>query len=107
MRDWQTDVTVMVHDTEIEMVVCGEWEGADPSVGIMSAGIVGQMLLWQDEKPVEDEVLKIIGEKEVDRVFDEASVKAGEEGPPGPDPDELRDRLNDPARPPDPPYEDD
>ncbi len=89
------DVTVTVHEAEIELIVMGEWVGPDESVGVMSGGLEDMVLCWQDEQPVEDEVLKIIGDEAVERAFETASVKAGEEGPPEPDPDYRREDLLD------------
>ena len=92
----QVDVTISVHGADLDFVVEGRWEAADPSVG-ERAGLADMVLLWPDEAPVEDAMLEIIGAAAVEHAFDTASEKAAEDGPPGPDPDYLRDMREEAA----------
>ena len=90
----QVDVSITVHGADLDFVVEGRWESADPSVG-ERAGLADMVLLWPDEQPVEDAMLKIIGADAVEHAFNTASEKIGDSGPSGPDPDYLRDRQQD------------
>ena len=90
----QVDVTITVHGADLEFLVEGRWEAADPSVG-EPAGLADMVLLWPDEAVVEDAMLEIIGPDAVEHAFNTASEKVAESGPGAPDPDYLRDRQKD------------
>lgn len=98
MSEWSCDVTVTVHQTEIELIVTGTPVRNDPSVGEPHGwSLEDAVLLWQDETPVQDAVLEVIGEKAVEHAFNTASEKIADEGPGGPDPDYLRDMREEAA----------
>lgn len=94
MSEWSCDVTVTVHDTEIELIVKGIPEGPDYSVG-MGVGLEDPGLYWQDETPVEEAFLAIIGPEAEQKAYDDANQKLADEGPPEPDPDYQRDMRED------------
>ena len=94
--DWQTDVVVTVHDTEIELICAGTVIRNDTSVGEPHGySLEDAILQWQDETPIGFIMGGIIGLKEVDRAITYANEKLMREGPPGPDPDYQRDMRED------------
>lgn len=98
MSEWSCDVTVTVHDTEIELIVTGRSIRNDTSVGEPHGwSLEDAVLLWQDEVPVEDAVLEVIGKEAVEAAITHANERLLDEGPGGPDPDYLRDMRNEAA----------
>ncbi len=92
MSDWACDVTVTVHDTEIELLVSGRPVRNDTSVGEPHGwSLEDAHLQWQDETPVQDAALEVVGKEAVEAAITRANERLLDEGPPGPDPDYLRD----------------
>ncbi len=96
--DWSCDVTVTVHDTEIELIVAGTPIRNDTSVGEPAGwSLEDAVLCWADETPVEDAVLPVIGDEAVEAAITSANERLADEGPGAPDPDYLRDMRADAA----------
>lgn len=80
--EWLCEVTITVNDAEIEMFVGGTPVRNDPSVGEPHGwGLEGAVLLWPNEKPVEDAMLHMIGDKQHRHAINVACDKLAMEGP--------------------------
>ena len=85
-------------DDLADLIVIGRPIRNDISVGEPHGySLEDAHLCWQNEQPVEDAVLAVIGEQEVERAITFANERLLDEGLGGPDPDYLRDMRGEAA----------
>lgn len=80
-QEWQTDVKLVIHDTTICIIVKGNITYPEHDVGIMGYGLEDCEYLWQDETPLSDEMLKIIGGEALEKADIAAMEILNEDGP--------------------------
>ena len=94
--DWQCDVTVTVHDTEIELIASGNPIRGDTSVGEAAGWHMDDAhLCWQDGTPLDMSTLHMIGDEQHKRVIAEADERLRDSDYGSPDPDYQRDMRED------------